>query len=472
MKLVLHFLILFFWTSVVLPALAQWETIYSGTPSNQFDIPYIYMLSPVDSNVLWAVLGRGYDDFSTNKFLRIKNAGASWYEGSIPNDGSNYTINIFGVDSLTAWAIRGTLFPEENSFVYKTVDGGENWTEVSLPFNNDTTIAVALHFFDSLDGVVYGEVHDGTDWHVEVYVTQDGGANWEIANTPYLAGERIFIWHGNNNYAVQGDTMWFGTSLSRVFRSTDRGENWEAFTVPTYHTRTLESIAFHDAKNGIVATALSDSLGGTLAYNEALKTEDGGETWTHIPIPKDIDNDPRLVGITAVPGSNQVYMMYGYWQSNFEYKQMVSLDQGMTWYYVEGDEAKTRCLQFISPIHGWAGGFDYTPGQTNIVEKIYRWSGSPLTGEVINHSNEWNRLQANLKVGPNPATDRIQFQIQETQQEDYRAEIFSMEGRILFSESIRSNVAKSISIKDWPSGSFILKVTGDQGSTARVVFKK
>jgi photosystem II stability/assembly factor-like uncharacterized protein len=451
---------------------AQWTTKYTGTPSPPSnDVPYPYMLSVVDSNTVWAVLHEWYGDFSDNRFVRTSDGGASWQQGTIPeNSMLGYTLNVFGIDALNAWVIRSTL-PEEQSFLYKTADGGMNWSEVMLPFTDDTLVMIAMHFFNDQDGVIYAEAHDGTAWSVKAVYTQDGGQSWQFSNTPYQAGERIFIWYGNNVFAAQGDTMWFGTSLSRVFRTIDKGLNWEAFNVPFYHTRPIGSVSFLDAKNGIAATALSDSLGGTLAFNEALRTEDGGETWTRIPIPRDIDNEPRLVGLAAIPGSHSAYMLYGYWQSNLAYKQMISLDHGQTWTYVLGPEAKTRSLQFISPTEGWAGGFAYNSLHQTYVERIYKWSGPPIIGETSS-ATEWNRLQEALELSPNPSTNQLNIRIQEAQAENYLVEVFNMEGDLLISENVKSTVQHTFSVKSWPTGAYIVRISGAHGMTARTLLKQ
>ena len=428
------------------------------------------MISIVDSNTVWAVLHEWYGDFSDNRFVRTADGGATWQKGGIPEKGPlGYTINVLGIDALTAWAVRNTL-PEEKTFLFKTTDGGANWTEALLPFTEDSIVAIGIHFFNDLDGVLYVEAHDGTAWSIKAVHTQDGGQTWNYSNTPYLAGERIFMWYGNNVFSVQGDTMWFGTSLSRVFRSVDKGLNWEAFDVPFHHTRPIDCVSFLDAKNGIAATALSDSLGGNIAFNDALRTEDGVENWTRIPIPMDIFNDPRMVGLAAIPGSKSAYMLYGYWQTDLSYHQMISLDHGQTGSYVSGPEAKTRSLQFKSPSEGWAGGFAYLNLQSTYVERIYKWTGPPIMG-MISGDNEWNRLQAALELAPNPAVDQVNLQIRQETEAYFQLEIYALDGKIWYSANLKSNTPLTVRMENWPAGAYIVKISNSLGMAARTLIK-
>lgn len=450
---------------------AQWDTRFSG-PGSALEWPYINFVAVADSNTVWATLANAVDPFSAREIIRTSDGGQNWIRNITPAaDFNTYNINLFAQDSLIAWLARISIPEEDTTTIFKTVDGGASWTEQNIPFSNSVTVVIAIHFFNATDGFAYAETYNGTDWSVECYYTNNGGDNWAIASTPYLAGERVFIWHGNNNYAVQGDTVWFGTSLSRVFRSIDKGESWEAFSVPFYHTRMVESVAFLDADNGIVATALSDSLGGALGFNDALRTEDGGETWTRIPIPHEsLMDDPRMMGLAAVPGTSGTYMLYGYRQTDFKYQQMITKDNGQTWYYVEDAESKIRCMQFISPTQGWGGGWNYSSPGT--IEKMFKWAGPPLDEVDISSTNEWNKLQASISLFPNPASEEVIIEINNDQEYIFKLEVFDLSGNLIFSGQLQNQIPNILLIADWPKGAYVVKITGANGYTARTFIKQ
>ena len=70
--------------------------------------------------------------------------------------------------------------------------------------------------------------------------------------------------------------IWFGTNNSKIYRSTDRGANWESFTTPSKHSVDL---VFADADRGMIRFTTQTSQGGT---NAIAVTDDGGQNWTQI----------------------------------------------------------------------------------------------------------------------------------------------------------------------------------------------
>lgn len=58
-----------------------------------------------------------------------------------------------------------------------------------------------------------------------VAYTQNGGTQWTLSNIPLPnTSESGLV----GAYTAIGETVWFGTSSGRTFRSTDKGHNWNA----------------------------------------------------------------------------------------------------------------------------------------------------------------------------------------------------------------------------------------------------
>lgn len=92
--------------------------------------------------------------------------------------------------------------------------------------------------------------------------------------------------------------------------SDDAGKTWRARETPV--TRTLTGVAFRDAKVG-VAVGHGASV---------VRTEDGGETWTHVPLP---EAEPEsLLGVVNLGGDH--FAAYGAFGMYFD-----SVDAGRTW---------------------------------------------------------------------------------------------------------------------------------------------
>lgn len=92
--------------------------------------------------------------------------------------------------------------------------------------------------------------------------------------------------------------------------SDDAGKNWKAIQTPV--TRTLTGVAFDDAKVGVAV-----GHGATV-----VRTDDGGSTWTHVPLP---EAEPEsLLGVTSLGGGH--FVTYGAFGMYFD-----STDAGRTW---------------------------------------------------------------------------------------------------------------------------------------------
>jgi photosystem II stability/assembly factor-like uncharacterized protein len=92
--------------------------------------------------------------------------------------------------------------------------------------------------------------------------------------------------------------------------SDDFGKNWKAVGTPV--TRTLTAVAFKDDKTGIAV-----GHGGS-----AVRTEDGGTTWTDVTIEEAVPDS--LLGVTHLEGDH--FIAYGAFGLYFD-----SQDAGMTW---------------------------------------------------------------------------------------------------------------------------------------------
>lgn len=92
--------------------------------------------------------------------------------------------------------------------------------------------------------------------------------------------------------------------------SDDAGKAWKASETPV--TRTLTGVSFQDAKVGVAV-----GHGGSL-----VRTEDGGETWTHVPL-EEAGSD-SLLGVVSL--GNDQFAAYGAFGLYFH-----SSDAGRTW---------------------------------------------------------------------------------------------------------------------------------------------
>jgi hypothetical protein len=138
-----------------------------------------------------------------------------------------------------------------------------------------TPFVNGVHFWNKDDGIFLGDPRNGM-WGIGL--SSDGGNSWSALPNPVAASNSAEIgW--NNAFAVVGDSIWFGTNQSRIWRSTDRGLTWSARSTPSLNSF---GIAFSDGLHGMATFRPDQNNGGT---NAIAVTDNGGDTWQLAPMP-------------------------------------------------------------------------------------------------------------------------------------------------------------------------------------------
>ena len=439
--------------------LAQWESIGSGISSGQRDI---FSISVVDENNIWAIAAK--TNFTANyEYTKTTDGGTTWEEGSLPDTiGNYYPGNIFALDEHTAWIIMINLPQQNHIKIFKTNDGGLSWEEQDGAFNDVGHAFAALHFFNENEGVGFGSPGTGNQSidSLQVFRTNDGGDNWNRIPpselpTP-LAGEGVWVFSGNNSYDVQGDTLWFVTRASRVFRSIDKGVTWNAFDVDISGGGSfpgLSSIAFENSLNGIAVT---------FQPNIASRTNDGGETWTEITVPA----SPRLGAIEFIEGTENTYLTNDGFQESSN--MLLTTDGGMTWETLSNPPSM-GCMQFLSPTVGFGGG---AINPTNDVG-LYKWIGN-LSDSTTTNTDDVFLSSDKLIISPNPASGIliVEFEKNNIEVDTLTVEISSIEGRLIHRGEYSSLNRIEIPILNWSRGVYNLNVITNEGKRISKKFVK
>jgi photosystem II stability/assembly factor-like uncharacterized protein len=302
----------------------------------------------VNESVAWAT-GRdgsgGQADYKI--FTRTIDGGLTWTGGEFTTYGTAYSM-IYGLSATTAYiAVYGT--GATGNRVIKTTDGGTTWASV-LQGAGASSFFNVVHFFDNQNGLVQGD----PDTEFEIYTTSNEGANWTRVpgeNIPApVAGEYGIV----GMYTAIADTIWFTTNRGRVYKSEDKGLNWQVYAIANTGTSdTNIEIAFDDeAQNGIC-----DLYNATSTTHTLYRTTDGGETWTEVtPVGNYYSN-----GISAVPGLLNTFVSAGAWVTDATAAGIsYSEDGGLTWTNYADMYSTTYASSFItldmvSPAKGFAG---------------------------------------------------------------------------------------------------------------------
>ena len=310
----------------------SWQTQLSGVTVR------LRGVSAVSPTIAWASGANG-------TVLRTMDGGRTWTPRRVPGAETLDFRDIDAMSDRVAYVL--SIGPGESSRIYKTRDGGAEWT---LQFENaDAKVFLdAMAFVDETQGYAFSDAVDG---RLVVLVTNNGGRAWErVADDRLpaaLPGEGAFAASGTNVAVVGREHVWIGTSTSRVIRSTDGGRTWTASNTPiaTSQATGIFSIAFRDVQHGVV-------VGGNYrqeaeAVDNVAVTSDGGATWTLV-------NRRGLSGFRSVvawvpAAGDQALIAIGPSGSDW------SSDMGQTWTPVPGEGFDTVSLA-PHAIVGWAAG--------------------------------------------------------------------------------------------------------------------
>lgn len=431
---------------------AQWVNIGSGISNTPRKI---FSISAVDENTVWAVAwdpsGAACYDFTMTT-----DGGGVWNAGELPNVGAYYPGQILAQDAQTAWALLLNTPEQDRVKILKTSDGGANWVDQPGEFNNAGFAFASLHFFNANDGLGFGSpgTGDPTVDSLRIYRTSDGGGTWvrvPAASLPApAAGEGQWVF-GDNRYEARGDTLWFCTRAGRVWRTTDKGWTWQAFAsglVGSTSFPGLASVAFEDHLHGIATS---------YAPSQAVRTANGGETWTPITMP----TSPPAGDIEFVPGTTGTYFVNkGYLNaSNTSSPYLITHDSGETWVSVNYSPA-LPVIEFLSPTVAFAGGNITSP----TVGGIYTWNG--VVG--FHHGDA---IAERTLAYPNPSSGSITVQLPQHLRAK-RINVIDAKGRTVLVGPETSTVATcALDLHFLRDGLYLLRVEFSDGTvlTERII---
>ena len=221
-----------------------------STDSDLFDVTFI------DENIGYIV---GGDSAANNAVMYYtSDGGETWIDTNF----SVYALwSVQFLNSQTGFV--ATLNANPKNLIFKTSDGGANWTAITTAINNDGKI----YFKDTSIGFHYSI--DNAD---DVAYTTDGGDTW----TRYVNGT-----FGGNGLAeiqfTEGTSIGYAiTSTSGKIYKTTSDTAWSLLATPS-------------SKNYNAMYFVSDNIGYIIADDEILKTTDGGSNWTSVSSQGGID---------------------------------------------------------------------------------------------------------------------------------------------------------------------------------------
>ena len=430
---------------------AQWTSQASG-----FDVASrgLSEIRIVDANTVWAL---AYDGLVTTnniqEFTRTTNGGASWTAGNISIGNPTLEMNnISPVNGNIAWvsALDPTI---GNGVIYKTTDGGINWTQqLSTGFQTTGDSFVnSVYFWNANEGIAYGDpTGSGANRKFEIYRTTNGGANWSTVtglNLPVaLAGEYGY----NNSPIVAGNTIWMTTSKGRLFRSSDKGATWVAFTSNQpiadyggYSTPgTSGTLDFSDENNG----CLLKTVGTTNPVYTFYTTTNGGQTWS---AGTPFTGTRRI--LSYIPGTNTIVAT----SAAAPVGTSVSTDNGTSWTDLEPTGIDQRGANaFLNINTGWCASFSTDPETDGIFK---------LTGQL----DISNVAQTKFKVYPNPAASTVTISVADV--DTYNLSVTDLSGKVVMAKLL-NGMDNTLDISNLATGAYFFNLSaGDKNEVVKIL---
>ncbi len=400
-------------------------------------------ISFVDANVVWI---QGQNGSSNDKlFAKSLDGGSTWSSSTIITTGNTGAIaTIEGRSATTAYA---AIAPNvDNGGIYKTTDGGLTWAkQTTASFSSAGSFPAFVTFFNDNDGVCVGDPTAGG--YLEIYTTNNGGSLWtRVASAsipPVLSGEYTYT----TIFKKNGNTVWFGTTHGRMYKSADKGLTWTVAQTPAddfggFYSTTA-SFDFKDQSNGVIITSDHDFF----------RTTDGGTTWT-TEVPQGPFRNQRLC---YVPGTANTYISIGADQTTSIAGCAVTNDGGLTWGLVDEPLMALNAIAFFSPTVGLAGGFTTSA----LADGIWKYTGAPLAAEEFN-------LGKVIMASPNPTSGIFTIQGANVSQ----VEVFDVLGKSVFKNKFTALEDVTVNLSACRAGLYIVNVTDSAGNTAAIKILK
>lgn len=297
----------------------------------------------VDERTCWAAGSLG-------TVLRTVDGGESWSRCPVVGGEELDFRSLFALDARTAWVANAGA----PATIWHTADGGANWTRQYLHATPGAFFD-SIAFWDARRGLVFSDPVDGD---FLILKTDDAGAIWTPVPADKLpkpqAGEAGFAAGGTCLCLLAPAHAWIGLGgieRARVLRTSDSGANWQVADTPMMAGNAssgIFSVLFLDALRG--AAVGGDYKRPDTLFANAIVTEDGGQTWRY---PRGDPPRGYRSSLARWPQSGTPDAMLAVGTTGID----VSIDGGENWRPIAGGPFNSVHVE-PSGSAGWAVGPD------------------------------------------------------------------------------------------------------------------
>jgi photosystem II stability/assembly factor-like uncharacterized protein len=449
MKQTLHLLFL------LVPFVLQAQDLWTPTtviPSNSEY--YLPTMDVADENTIWITSVSESNAQRTHHWHLSTDGGYNWATGIIPFGSTGLGIsNIEAVSATTAYIAVYSPMATEAGAIWKTEDAGATWSKIPGLFETvGSSFPNLVHFFDADHGLCAGDPQSG---YFEIYTTSDAGVNWTrlaSANIPLPLG----IEFGQlGEFIAKGNSIWFHTTMGRIFRSNDMGMHWQATQLPVdFGGTTGFDYAFSNLSNGIVASSDYDFY----------RTDDAGASFVPYYPPSGTNLAVRSSKIWNIPGTTS-FISRGLDLDTYEQGSSFSDDDGMTWYDLNRIDPNP-----IVPLQAWFKDEDFAYCLGVYTTQV----GMPQEYLFFRHGSNNLGFRAALgsksfasekfTVSPNPAADVVKI----SGADIHAISICDVSGKTVLVQNCNGASEISVDISALQNGIYFSKITDASGKTQAI----
>jgi len=283
------------------------------------------VIDPSNSQrVFVAAMGRLFSENQERGLFRSEDGGQTWENVlyiSPQTGGIDVVINPNNPDTMYAAMWQRIRYPDSRRFggdeggVFRSVDGGTTWTELTNGLPETEIGRIGLGMAPSEPNVLYALYADEVGPFRGFYKSIDGGENWtQLPDDPVLVQNSAFFgwWFGNVRVHPENPDIIYSLGL-RLVRSEDGGFTFEDV-----------SGGMHVDHHGLYIHPLNTNL--IIDGNDGgfYVSRDGGNAWEHkdnLPITQfytvdiDFQNPLHVVGGTQ---DNNTYRTFSSSESDWE----------------------------------------------------------------------------------------------------------------------------------------------------------